>query len=423
VNDPANHSRRDRSGFRILLLMWLMYGGYYVNRLNLAPVIPLIMADLKLSHAQVGLVSASFFAFYAAFQFPAGFLSDLWGPKKLITFGGAIAAAANLLFAGGSGILGLIGCQGLNGFGQAGGFGPSVKLVNSWFPETQRARVLGLYVTSVSVFTLITYAAAGYVGRAFGWRVVFWSAPIVMGVLLLLFWFFVSDHPGADGRPIRSISSGADGRHFSRKRDRIRTLVRHRDVLLSCGGFFCLSYIAYCILVWSTSYLHETHDLAVDRAALMAGVYPAIGIFARPLGGYLSDVTFGGRRRPLMLLGFACIALAALSLSGVSRIEHAILLIGVIGFFEQLIATQFFALELDLLPPELAGGGAGLIEAVGHMGSMTAMFLTGLMVDLSGSYRPVFWVLSTLAAVGFILVGSIRGDKALTDHHRGPSRP
>ena len=156
--------KRWQPRYTVLVLMWLVYGCFYLNRLNFAPVIPLIMDDLKLSHAQVGLISALFFALYAAAQLPAGYLSDILGPKKIISLGGVISALANLFFSAVSNILYLIGAQSLNGLGQGGGWGPSVKLLNNWFPESERGRALGAFCTCVSIFTVLAYILAGYIG-------------------------------------------------------------------------------------------------------------------------------------------------------------------------------------------------------------------------------------------------------------------
>jgi NNP family nitrate/nitrite transporter-like MFS transporter len=79
-------------------------------------------------------------------------------------------------------------------------------------------------------------------------------------------------------------------------------------------------------------------------------MYPAAGIIARPLGGYLSDVTFGGRRRPLLLIGLFFILLSTVLLASTKHLGWAVILIVCVGFFDQLICTLFFALELDMLP-------------------------------------------------------------------------
>jgi len=106
----------------------------------------------------------------------------------------------------------------------------------------------------------------------------------------------------------------------------------------------------------------------------------------------------------LLLIALSFILLSTISLARADRLEWAMILIGGVGFFEQLIAPQFFALELDLLPPGLAGTGAGFLEAGGHLGSMCAMFFSGLLVDVFGSYNPVFLVFAILAAAGIAVV-------------------
>jgi len=122
----AHFTRWWQPRYTVLALAWLVYGCFYLNRLNFAPVIPLIIEDLKISHAQVGLISTFFFAFYAAAQFPAGYLSDILGPRKIIAIGGSISALANFLFGAGSGFFYLIGCQNLNGLGQGEAGGPAL---------------------------------------------------------------------------------------------------------------------------------------------------------------------------------------------------------------------------------------------------------------------------------------------------------
>ncbi len=397
--------------YTVLALMWLVYGCFYLNRLNFAPVIPLIMEDLKLSHTQVGLISTFFFAFYAAAQFPAGYLSDILGPRKIITLGGVTSALANLFFSAGSSLFYLIGFQSLNGLGQGGGFGPSVRLLNNWFPESERGRALGTYVTCVSIFTVIAYALAGYLGKTFGWRAAFWTVPIILLSVLFVYWVVVDDRPDSNSVQSFQYRPPEPAEKSPGNRNRLIVILSNRDMRMACLGFCCLMYIRYAILVWLPAYLYETYGLSVVTASLLAGVYPMAGLAASPVGGYLSDVTFGGRRKPLLLTGLSFILLSTIFLASADHLGWAMTLIVGVGFFEQLIAPLFFALELDLLPPELAGTGAGFLEAGGHLGSMCAMFFSGLLVDVFGSYNPVFLVLGIVAAIGVAIILFIRERK------------
>jgi len=392
--------------------MWLVYGCFYLNRLNFAPIIPLIIQDLKLSYTQVGIISTFFFAFHAAAQFPAGYLSDILGPRKIITFGGVTSALANFFFSAGYNLFYLIGFQSLNGLGQGGGWGPSVKLMNNWFPESARGRALGIYATCVCIFSVLAYILAGYLGKTFGWRAAFWTPPIILLFVLVVYWMVVDDRP--DGNSLRSFPSSPPepAEKCSGNVNRLIAILYNKDVRMACIGFSCLSYIRYAILVWLPVYLYESYGLSVVKASLLAAVYPMAGLVASPLGGYLSDVAFGGRRKPLLLIALSFILLSTIFLASAGRLEWTMILIAGVGFFEQLIAPQFFALELDLIPPELAGTGAGFLEAGGHLGSMCAMFFSGLLMDAFGSYKPVFLVLSILAIIGIGAVLFVRENKS-----------
>jgi len=390
-----------------LILIWLVYGCFYLNRLNFAPVIPLIIEDLKISHAQVGLISTFFFAFYAAAQFPAGYLSDILGSRKIIAIGGSISALANFLFGAGSGLFYLIGFQSLNGLGQGGGWGPSVKLLNNWFPASERARALGIYCTCVSIFSVITYALAVYLGKAFGWRAAFWSVPVILLLAISIYWAIVADYPDKNSGQV--FNNPEVSKNPSENRNKLIIVLSNKDVRKTCVGFFCITYITYCNLVWLPTYLYESYGISVVTAGFLASTYPIVGIVARPLGGYLSDVTFRGRRKPLLLIGLSFILLSSFLLAHANWLTWAMILIVSIGFFDQLMVSLFFALELDLLPGELAGTGAGFLDGGGHLGSMWAMFFTGFMVDLFGSFKPVFLTLSMIAGIGIVAVLFIRG--------------
>jgi len=394
--------------------MWLVYGCFYLNRLSFASVIPLIMEDLNISHTQVGLISAFFFFFHMASQFPAGYLSDIFGPRKIIPFGGITSAIANLLFSAGSGLFYLTGIQGFNGMGQAGGFSPGIKLLNNWFQKSERARTFGIFSTSSSAFTVFAYILAGYLGKTFGWRAVFLISPVILLCVLFIFRVVVDNHPPGNGLQNHRYMTPERPEKFPGNMNKLIIILRNKDARMVCIGFFCLTYITYSNLVWLPAYLYEYHGLSVVKASLFASFYPASGILARPLGGYFSDVTFGGRRKPLLLIGLSCILVSTLLLSGAERLEWVVILFISTGFFDQLLETLFLALILDILPSDLAGAGAGLLNTGGHLGSIATMFLSGVLVDVLGSYSPVFLVLSILSAMGIAAVLFVREKKTRT---------
>lgn len=394
--------------YTVLVILWSVYGCFYLNKLNLAPVIPLIIEDLGISYTRMGLISAAFFFLYSTSQFLWGYLSDIFGPRKIITFGGCISVLANIFFSMGTGFYNLIGSQSLNGFGQGSGWGPSVKLLTNWFSKSERGRTLGVYATCVSLFTILAYWLAGHLGKTFGWRAAFRVPPAILLVVLVIYWLAVRDYPLIPhGRNFES-DHGNSNETLLQKNNRFFTVILNRYFLLASVAFACLTYISYANMVWIPTYLYESHGLDVVKAGFLASLYPAIGILARPLGGHFSDVNFDGRKKPLILIAFICISVATLFLISASHLGWAMSLIISVGFFDQLVITLFFALLLDVVPKDSTGTGASIMNAIGHAGSTGAMFFSGFLVDMCHSFKPVFWVLTIMAWIGILATLFIR---------------
>ena len=383
----------------VLTLIWFVYGSFYLNRLNISPVIPLIMRDLNISHAQMGLITTFFFLTYSITQFPAGYLGYLLGYKRVIAIGAIISAGANLLFGIGNSLNYLILCQGLNGLGQGGAWAPSVGIVANWFTRMERGRVFGIYATCVSAFTILSYALSSMLGQKFGWRISFMVPPLMIMTVILLFWLIARESPRE--QPARSTPDVYKGPLFStRFKEDMKTVLSHKSLWLMGISYSCLMAIRYAIIIWAPTYLFETFGLDILRAGILSSIYPAIGLISYPLGGFLCDFILGGRKKPLIGVSLISIFMLAFSLSYATKLVWAMFFLGCIGFFDQLVAALFFALEVDLLPRHLASTGAGFLNTASAVGSMVAMFLTGLLIDVFHSYHIVFVTLSLIALIG-----------------------
>ncbi|MDI7259536.1 MAG: MFS transporter [Thermodesulfobacteriota bacterium] len=393
--------RHESSPYIILGLTWLVYGSFYLNRLNLAPVIPLIMGDLEISHTQIGLISTSFFVFYAIVQIPAGYIADIVGPKKIITIGAILSSIANFLFGTGQSLFHLILFQSLNGLGQSSCWGPSVKLVTNWFPFSQRGRAIGIYITCVSTFIMIAYGLSGSLGRYFGWRMSFIIPPIILLIVIFFFWWKVEDHPQ------EKIQVSNATIPISQER-RLIFVIKHIPLRFTLISYFCLMMIRYSIIIWIPSYLHEVHHLDVMTAGMLSSVYPIMGLIAHPLGGYVSDVIFKGRRVPLIIFGLSGLSVFTMFLSQTTSMGWSLFLLGGMGFFDQFMSALYFTFAVDLLPRETVSTGSSFLNAGASLGSMLSISLSGLIIALFKSYHMLFVILSLIALIGILFTAFIK---------------
>lgn len=393
-----------KAKFKIIFYCWLIYGFFYLNRLNLSPVIPLIMSDLDISHARIGLIGALFYVFYTMFQLPAGYLSDLFGARKVIFAGGLISAFSNIVFSFGSGLWHLASSQCLNGLGQGCGFSPIIKIIDQHFSFSQRGRALGLVMTSTAVFNVAAFLLAGYIGQTFGWRSVFWSAPLVFIPVLILFKMVIKA-PSVDN-PSKAVEAESNDRKAVKNKSfvGINNHIFSRKMFFLSIGFFCLCYITYSNLIWLPSFLFESYDMSLVQAGFLAALYPLAGVISRPLGGYISDVLFKGKRKQTILIGLFVILISTLLLSRIKDFNINIYFIILIGFFDNLIGPLFFAWMLDMVPYNHSGSGAGALQFFGHTGTVCSIYFSGIILDVFHSYRPVFMILSAISILGIMSI-------------------
>ncbi len=404
---------RDRN--TILLMSWLMYGLFYLNRLNISPVIPLIRQDLGLSYTQIGFITAAFYGLYTCAQLPAGYLGDRLGPRRVITLGGLISSVANLVFSQLGSLPLLAGFHALNGAGQGGGWSPSVKLLVNWFPREKLGTTFGIYTTCVSVFTIVAYMLSGYLGKHYGWRLSFVVPPLILAIFCPVYWKIVSDSPGGRnpedlGRPESPRTIGGD---FS-------LLIRHRQLWITFISFFCLLYIQFGGMIWYPTYLQGTFGIDVFQAGTLVSVFPLMGLLARPLGGILSDRLFHGRRKPLILLGMGGMTVCLFLLSVARELWWAVLMLAGVGFCFQLFNFLFFTLPSVMLPLSLVSTGSGFLDTGGHLGSLLAMFLSGWFIDRFGSYRVILMAFCIMGVIGFSAALLIREKR---QSPQGPGEP
>jgi len=386
----------------VLFLTWLFFGMYYMNRFNFSPMIPLLKADLNISNAQAGGLMALFFITYTIFQLPSGYLADRFGPRKIITGGALISIAGNLIFSQGSTFMVLSLGQCVNGFGQAMGWTSALKLIVSWFPRSKRATAIGIFATCVTGGSSAGIRLSGYLGDHFGWQSAFMVPPAMMAAVLLLFWIFVRDHPGEKG-----LSGFEDELELEKMidndpRSRLMVVLSNRLLWKIALVYFCFVYVQFGCLVWIPSFLQESYAMTVDRASKIAALVLLPGVFASPIAGFLSDHYFGGKRKPLILLGMAILAGSTFLLSLGVNIMLAASLLAVVGLMIIMPDILLAAYPSDILSRKLSATGMGFLTTFTSIAGIITTPVSGKIVDLFQSYEAVFLSFAIAALAGTI---------------------
>lgn len=133
-------------------------------------------------------------------------------------------------------------------------------------------------------------------------------------------------------------------------------------------------------------------------AALLAGIYPFINLFARPGGGWISDKI--GRKLTLMIV-FAGITASFIVLGFVNQQWPVWMVVGitiVAGIFSKAGSGAVYAM-VPLIQRRMTGQIAGMAGAFGNVGAV--MFLT---VNSLVEYDQFFMFIGIVSAIVFALI-------------------
>jgi len=398
----------------ILLLTWCLFAMYYASRFNYSPMIPLIKGDLGISNTHAGWLMACFFISYTVFQIPSGYIGDHFGPRKALTWGAIISIAGNLIFSQGASLGVLAAGQLINGLGQAMGWNSAVKMIVNWFPRSRRATAIGLFITCVTIGSSFGIRAAGYIGYHLGWRSAFTILPGLLGLTVLIFWAAVRDTPAEKGLPAFDDEAQLEQRIENDPRPKLILIISNKTLWVVGLVYFCFVYVQFGCLVWIPSFITETWGMTIDRASLVSSLVLLPGVFAAPLGGYLSDHYFKGRRKPLIVFGLVVLAVSCFALACGIGIHIGVVVLSVVGLMIIMPDILLASFPPDLFSRKLTATAMGFLATFTSTSGIVSTAISGKLVDLFGSFNVTFICFGAVAMLGallacFIIEGTSHG--------------
>jgi EmrB/QacA subfamily drug resistance transporter len=160
--------------------------------------LPALQTSLHASLRDVQWVVESYALLLAALLLTAGSLGDIYGRRRIFTFGTVLFAVASAWCGFAPDINHLIAARSLQGIGGALLIPQSLALISVSFPEEQRGRAIGTW----SGFTAITAALGpvlgGWLVQHGSWRWAFFiNLPLAAAVIVLTLWRVPESRSGA----------------------------------------------------------------------------------------------------------------------------------------------------------------------------------------------------------------------------------
>ena len=390
---------------RAFHLTWIAFFVCFFAWFATAPLMPIIKGDLKLSNDEVYSIGiAGVFATVLA-RFAIGPICDKYGPRLtytlLLSLGAipviAVAFAWDytsfLIFRL---LIGIIGASFvITQFHTSVMFAPNVvgtanATVGGWGNA-------GGGVTQ-SVMPLILAGVAAYgLSNGMAWRYAQIVPAILMLVVAVLYWKYTQDTPEGNFSDMRRLGLSTDvGKKGGL--DVMKEAGKNYRVwlLAACyGASFGVELFVHSIAV---TYYFNRYSMTVENAGFAVGAFGLLALFARAVGGLLSDRvarTRGLDGRTWLLFGLMLgEGVFLIAFSQADTVVLAVSSMLVFGLFTHMACGSLYAL-VPFIDRKVLGGVCGIIGAGGNIGGVAA----GLLLRGTGKPALCFLVLGITAIV------------------------
>ncbi len=378
------------------------------SSINIA--LPSIGREFAMDAILLSWVATAYLLAAAVFTVPLGRIADIYGRKKIFTYGIVIYTVSSLLLAMSTSATMLISLRVLEGIGGAMIFGTGVAMLTSVFPPGERGRALGINVAAVYLGLSLGPFIGGILTQHFGWRSIFlvnvplgliviasilwkvkgeWaeakgakfdlSGSIIYGITLVALIYGLSLLPAMSG--VWSIIIGIIGIwFFIRWETKMSSPVLHMD-LFKNNTVFVFSNLAalinysatFAVAFLLSLYLQYTKGLDPQSAGLILVSMPATQAILSPVAGRLSD-----RVEPRILasvgMGITAIGLVLLTfLTQNTTIEFVLASLIVLGFGFALFSSPNTNAIMSCVEKRSYGVASATLATMRQVGMMLSM--------------------------------------------------
>jgi len=423
-NEMANRVMR-KVALRLIPFLGLAYFLNYIDRTNISFAKLTMSGDLGLTETMYGLASGLFFVGYILLEVPSNLALHKFGARRwiariLVSWG---LIAALMAFVPNATWLNI--ARVALGIAEAGFFPGIMLYLTFWFPRAVRVRLVGVFMVALPLSSAfgapISAAIIQYWHGLFGlegWRVMFLVEGIPTILLGIAAWFYLTDRPREakwlsadertwlDKRMNSEHSEKAESGHGS-----VRDSLRNPTVWLlgvtyfGIGyGLFAISFFLPTIVAGFAEQFDTTFSIAEN------GMIVAVPFFIASVA-MIAWSRRSDRRKERMWHLIAPTALAAVSVPIAMYMSSPFLTmvfitLTAVGIFSAL--PIFWYLPTTFLTGAGAAAGIALVNTIGASAGLAAPYMTGWLLDTTGTSKAGLWVVGAFMAMAVGLLFVVR---------------
>jgi ACS family hexuronate transporter-like MFS transporter len=381
----------------------------YVDRQVLGLLAPLLQTKIGWNEIQYGYIVTAFQGAYALGLLFMGHLIDRIGTRVGYALAIAIWSLAAMAHSLVRTALGFGIARFALGFGESGNFPAVIKTIAEWFPKKERALSTGIVNSGTNVGATIAPLAVPWIAVHWGWQFAFLFTGLFSAIWIVC-WLAVYRKPQeqrkltqAEFNYIHSDPAEGDSRiPWSH-------LLAYRQTWALVIGKFITDPVWWFLLFWLPKFLAADHHLSLAGLGLpLVVIYNAASV-GSIFGGWLparfleAGWTLNRSRKTAMLI---C-ALAVVPIVGAASVHNlwlAVALISLATAAHQGWSANLFTLASDMFPKRAVGSVVGMGGFGGAVGGMVVATLTGFLLQLTHSYRALFFIAGSAYLIALLII-------------------
>ena len=398
---PAAATIVGRYRWRICTLLFFVTTLIYLERQVLGVLAPELERVIGWDEIQYGNIVMAFQMAYALGMLLSGRFLDRVGPR----IGYALAIAVWTLATSGQSlarsVLAFAIARFVLGLAEAPNFPAAIKTVAEWFPNKERALATGIFNSGANIGAIVAPATAPWVAAHFGWQWAF----VFLGVLSAIWivpWAVTyrqpERHPRLSATELAYIQS--DPQEPAVRVPWVR-LVPHRQTWAFLVGKFLTDPIWWFFLYWLAKFLNQQYGLTRTGLGWPLVIVYTGSMVGSVCGGWLPAKflkmgwSLNRARKTAMLICAVAVLPVTFAATG-GKLWLTVALVSLATAAHQGWSANLFTLPSDTFPKQAVASVVGIGGFGGAVGGMLIATLTGLVLERTHSYLPMF-VMASLA--------------------------
>ncbi len=378
--------------YRIIPIVFITYSLAYLDRANFGFAAAGGMAnDLNITTAASSLLASLFFLGYFFFQIPGTIYAANKSTKRLIfwslIFWGMLASATGII----RNLYLLYVIRFLLGVVESAIWPSMIILLSRWFLKTERSKANAFLTLGNPLTVLWMSILSGYLVSSFSWRGMFILEGLP-AVVWAFFWRrFVDDKPKDARWMTQSEKDNFDGLLLKEQKD-IKPVKNYAEafrspvVILLCFQYAFWSIGMYGFVMWLPSMIKAAPNISIVATGWLAAVPYVFAITGLFTASYFSDKTLNRKEFVWTFLLLASDSFYFSYLVGSGNFWLSFVLLVIAGASIYVPFGPFIALQIEVLPQNVAPGAIALINSFGALGAFLGSYFVGYLEGITKGF-------------------------------------